>query len=161
MTLLLNLKRRTYELKTFHLQADHLSGHPEDRGCHKKIGVYCPDFEDEREPSQWLMRVNPGARRRHRSSGDSGYYDRNGELNWAPAQFIRKRQATFVCSTSKKGSRAMVTKTKGKATKKKGKKGRIKTLKLKREAVKDLTGGEQKKIKGGGGVAGGVVLRGT
>jgi hypothetical protein len=55
----------------------------------------------------------------------------------------------------------MVTKTKGKATKKKGKKSRIKTLKLKREPVKDLTGGEQKKIKGGGGVAGGVVLRGT
>jgi hypothetical protein len=54
----------------------------------------------------------------------------------------------------------MVTKTKGKATKKKGKKGRIKTLKLKREAVKDLTGGEQKRIKGGGGVSSSV-LRGT
>jgi len=50
--------------------------------------------------------------------------------------------------------------TKAKATKKKGKKGRIKTLKLKRESVKDLTGGEQKKIKGGGGAPGGV-LRGT
>jgi hypothetical protein len=50
--------------------------------------------------------------------------------------------------------------TKGKAAKKKGKKGRIKTLKLKRESVKDLTGGEQKKIKGGGGVSGSV-LRGT
>jgi hypothetical protein len=54
----------------------------------------------------------------------------------------------------------MVTKTKGKATKKKGKKSRVKTLNLKREDVKNLTGGEQKKIKGGGGLLGGV-LRGT
>jgi len=49
---------------------------------------------------------------------------------------------------------------KAKATKTKGKKTRVKTLNLKRESVKDLSGGEQKKIKGGGGVTGGV-LRGT
>jgi len=54
----------------------------------------------------------------------------------------------------------MVTKTKGKASRKVAKKGRIKTLKLKRETVKDLTGGEKKRIKGGGG-APGSVLRGT
>ena len=54
----------------------------------------------------------------------------------------------------------MVTKSKGKATKKKGKKSRVKTLTLKREFVKDLTGREQKKIKGGGGSPSGV-LRGT
>jgi len=54
----------------------------------------------------------------------------------------------------------MVTKSKGKATKKKGKKGRVKTLTLKRENVRDLTGREQKKIKGGGGLPGSV-LRGT
>jgi hypothetical protein len=53
----------------------------------------------------------------------------------------------------------MVTRTKGTA-KKKGKKIGVKTLKLKREAVKDLTGSEQKKIKGGGGSPGSV-LRGT
>jgi len=48
----------------------------------------------------------------------------------------------------------MVTK---KAGKKKGQKGRVKTLKLKREAIKDLSGRDKKKIKGGGGVGGGVV----
>jgi len=53
----------------------------------------------------------------------------------------------------------MATKTKDKATKK-GKKSRVKRLNLKRESVKDLTGGEQKKIKGGGGIASSV-LRGT
>ena len=41
-----------------------------------------------------------------------------------------------------------------------GKKGRVKTLTLKREAIKDLSGSEKKKIKGGGGVSGSV-LRGT
>jgi len=54
----------------------------------------------------------------------------------------------------------MVTKTKEKATKKSGKKSGVKKLNLKREDVKDLTGSEQKKIKGGGGSPGGV-LRGT
>jgi len=44
-----------------------------------------------------------------------------------------------------------------KTSKKAGKKGRIKALKLKREAIKDLSGSEKKKIKGGGGVSGGVV----
>jgi hypothetical protein len=53
----------------------------------------------------------------------------------------------------------MATKTKDKATKK-GKKPRVKQLNLKRESVKDLTGGEQKKIKGGGGMSSSV-LRGT
>jgi len=54
----------------------------------------------------------------------------------------------------------MVTKPKGKATKKKGKKDRIKTLKLNREGIKDLSGSEKKKIKGGGGMSSSV-LRGT
>jgi len=44
-----------------------------------------------------------------------------------------------------------------KATTKTGKQGRVKTLKLKRESIKDLTGGEQKKIKGGGGSPGGAM----
>ena len=43
-----------------------------------------------------------------------------------------------------------------KASKKKGKKGRVKTLKLKRETIKDLSGREKKKVKGGGGALGGV-----
>jgi len=47
-----------------------------------------------------------------------------------------------------------------KTSKKTGKKRRVKTLKLKREAIKDLSGSEKKKIKGGGGMSGGV-LRGT
>jgi len=50
--------------------------------------------------------------------------------------------------------------TKKKTSKKAAKKGRVKTLTLKREAIKDLTGREQKKIKGGGGSPSGV-LRGT
>ena len=50
----------------------------------------------------------------------------------------------------------MVTRAKGKASKTTRKKGHVKTLNLKREPVKDLTGGEKKKIKGGGGLAGGV-----
>ncbi len=54
----------------------------------------------------------------------------------------------------------MVTKSKQKAGKKKSGKGRVKSLNLKRERIKDLTGGEQKKIKGGGGLSGGVVLVG-
>ena len=51
----------------------------------------------------------------------------------------------------------MVVKSKKKAAKKKGSKGRVKVLNLKRESVKDLTGSQKKKIKGGGGVSGGVV----
>jgi len=47
----------------------------------------------------------------------------------------------------------MVTK---KAGKKKGK-GRVKTLKLKRETIKDLSGREKKNVKGGGGAASGIV----
>jgi hypothetical protein len=44
--------------------------------------------------------------------------------------------------------------TKKKTTQKATKKGRVKTLTLKREAVKDLSGSERKKIKGGGGSPG-------
>ena len=44
----------------------------------------------------------------------------------------------------------MVTK---KTSKKAGKKSRTKTLKLKREAINDLSGPEKKKIKGGGGMS--------
>ena len=51
----------------------------------------------------------------------------------------------------------MVTK---KTSKKTGKNRHVKTLKLKRDAIKDLSGSEKKKIKGGGGLSGGV-LRGT
>ena len=47
--------------------------------------------------------------------------------------------------------------TKKKGSKKPAKKGRVKTLNLKRETIKDLTGSEKKKVKGGGGAAGGVV----
>ena len=50
--------------------------------------------------------------------------------------------------------------TKKKTGKQAANKGRVKTLKLKREAIKDLSGSEKKKIKGGGGSPGGV-LRGT
>jgi len=48
----------------------------------------------------------------------------------------------------------MVTKKTGK---KKGKKGRVKALNLKRQTIKDLSGKDKKKIKGGGGVGGGVI----
>ena len=48
----------------------------------------------------------------------------------------------------------MVTKKTGK---KAGKKGRVRTLKLKREVIKDLSGPEKKKIKGGGGVSCSVI----
>jgi hypothetical protein len=51
----------------------------------------------------------------------------------------------------------MVTKNRAKAGSKKGKKGRIKTLTIKREAIKDVSGGEQKKVKGGGGLASSMV----
>jgi hypothetical protein len=51
----------------------------------------------------------------------------------------------------------MVAKSKKKVAKKKSSKGRVKSLYLKRESIKTLTGGEQKKIKGGGGLSGGVV----
>lgn len=47
--------------------------------------------------------------------------------------------------------------TRKRTSKKAGKKGRIKTLKLKREAIKDLSGPEKKKIKGGGGVSCSVI----
>jgi len=49
----------------------------------------------------------------------------------------------------------MVAKSKGK---KAAKKSRVKTINLKRESVKDLSGREQKKVKGGGGMLGGVVM---
>jgi hypothetical protein len=44
------------------------------------------------------------------------------------------------------------------SSKKKGSKGRIKTINLNRETIKDLSGKEKKRIKGGGGAAGGVVM---
>ena len=47
--------------------------------------------------------------------------------------------------------------TKKKAGKKAGTKGRVKTLKLRRETIKDLSGPEKKKIKGGGGVSCSVI----
>ena len=52
----------------------------------------------------------------------------------------------------------MVTKAKSKASKKSVKKGRVKTLKLKREGIKDLSGSEKKKIKGGGALPGSVLM---
>jgi len=48
--------------------------------------------------------------------------------------------------------------TKKTGGKKAGKKGRIKTINLKRESIKDLSGREKKMVKGGGGAAGGVVM---
>lgn len=50
----------------------------------------------------------------------------------------------------------MVAKSKGKKT---AKKRRVKTINLKRENVKDLSRLDQKKVKGGGGMLGGVVMR--
>jgi hypothetical protein len=55
----------------------------------------------------------------------------------------------------------MVAKSKAKTGKKKSNKGRLKTLNLKRESVKDVTAREQKKIKGGGGLAGSVIAGGS
>jgi len=52
----------------------------------------------------------------------------------------------------------MVAKSKRKAAKKKGSKGRVKVLNLKCETIKDLTGSQKKKIKGGGGAASGIVM---
>jgi hypothetical protein len=51
----------------------------------------------------------------------------------------------------------MATKSKPKPANKKGTKGQVKTLNLKRETIKDVSSREQKKIKGGGGAGGGVV----
>ena len=48
--------------------------------------------------------------------------------------------------------------TKKTGSKKAGKKGRIKTINLKRESIKDLSGREKKKVKGGGGAASGIVM---
>ena len=48
----------------------------------------------------------------------------------------------------------MVTK---RSSKKKGK-GRIKTINLKRETIRDLSGKEKKRVKGGGGAASGIVM---
>ena len=48
--------------------------------------------------------------------------------------------------------------TKKTGGKKAGKKGRIKTINLKRESIKDLSGRDKKRVKGGGGAAGGVVM---
>lgn len=51
----------------------------------------------------------------------------------------------------------MVTKSKQKAGKKKSRKGRVKVPNLKRKSIEDLTGSQKKKVKGGGGLSGGVV----
>ena len=48
--------------------------------------------------------------------------------------------------------------TKKTVGKKAGKKGRIKTINLKRESIKDLSGREKKRVKGGGGAASGIVM---
>jgi hypothetical protein len=50
----------------------------------------------------------------------------------------------------------MVTRTKSRTAKKKTNKGRVKTLSLKRETIKNLSGHEQRKVKGGGGAAGSI-----
>lgn len=42
-------------------------------------------------------------------------------------------------------------------SKKAGKKGRVNTINLKRESIKDLSGKEKKRVKGGGGAASGIV----
>jgi hypothetical protein len=52
----------------------------------------------------------------------------------------------------------MVAKSKKKAAKKKSSKGRVKVLNLKRETIKDLTGSQKKKIKGGSGANSGIIL---
>ena len=52
----------------------------------------------------------------------------------------------------------MVTKSKQKASKKKSGKRRVKVLNLKRETIKELTGGHQKKIKGGSGANSGILM---
>ena len=44
-----------------------------------------------------------------------------------------------------------------KTGKKKGTKTGIKTINLKRETIKDLSGREKKRVKGGGGAASGIV----
>jgi len=46
--------------------------------------------------------------------------------------------------------------TKNKTSKMAAKKSRVKTLNLKRETIKNLSGREQKQIKGGGGLGGGT-----
>ncbi len=51
----------------------------------------------------------------------------------------------------------MVAKSKKKAAKKKSSKGRVKVLTLKPGNIKDLSRKQKKKIKGGGGLSGGVV----
>jgi hypothetical protein len=50
----------------------------------------------------------------------------------------------------------MVTKAKANTGRKKGNKGRLKTLNLKRETLKNLTSREQKLVKGKGGLASSV-----
>jgi len=57
---------------------------------------------------------------------------------------------------TRKDKSAVVTKKAG--SKKAGKKGRVKTINLKRETIKDLGGREQKRIKGGGGAASSIVM---
>jgi len=49
----------------------------------------------------------------------------------------------------------MATKTTGR---KKGSKGRTKTINLKPKTIKDLSSSEKKRVKGGGGAGGGVVM---
>ena len=45
-------------------------------------------------------------------------------------------------------------------SKKKSRKGRTKTITLKRQNIKDLSSKEKKNVKGGGGLSGGVVQGG-
>ena len=52
------------------------------------------------------------------------------------------------------------TKTKQKTARKKSKQERIKTINLNRGTIKDLSSAEKKKVKGGGGLSGGVVQGG-
>jgi len=44
-----------------------------------------------------------------------------------------------------------------KTGKKKGKKGRVKALNLKRQTIKDLSGKDKKKVRGGGALASSVI----
>jgi len=52
----------------------------------------------------------------------------------------------------------MTARTKTKTARKKSQPGRIKTINLKRETIRNLSGREQKRVKGGGGARSGVVM---
>ena len=60
----INLRKRTYELQTFHLQPSPVGGSQKIVDVHKKIGVYSPDFRGRKGAESMVNKSNPKGKKK-------------------------------------------------------------------------------------------------